>query len=486
MKNVRGASIVSNQRSDGSTELFSESDHFVIGGEDLLAASHVSAGQEGIPPDKRDQVQRDITADIRVRIGTLLKAESVSFLLGAGASVESGGLTIGSFPLAVERTLHEVGLSNAGGSSVPPWLRILYLATRAAGGGSSSPTTDETILERRDQVACGGSSVSPIRSNFEQVLSTLHRWRAALYGNAVCLHINGAPQDAVTSNELDKCLVKATQALAQHCVLPTAANQDGYASHKKFIRKLLTRPLNLKRVSLFSLNYDTLVEQAADAEGIVLLDGFVGTRRRIFRPESYEQDLYFPAETTEGRVHRFDRVLHLYKLHGSVTWVADTPSLDNPYGIAARNSEEAEVETDHRLLIYPTPAKASDTLGMPYAEMFRRFATKVVCPQSVLFVVGYGFGDEHVNAIIRQALAIPSFTLVIVDPAPLSQFVENLRDQNDRRVWIVEGRTFGTFSGFVRKALPDLRDEEINKKVLATHRALVEGNCSTGGIPNVC
>lgn len=26
------------------------------------------------------------------------------------------------------------------------------------------------------------------------------------------------------------------------------------------------------------------------------------------------------------------------------------------------------------------------------------------------------FGDEHVNAIIRQALAVPSFTLVIVDP----------------------------------------------------------------------
>ena len=409
---------MSNQRSDGSIQPFSESDHFVIGGEDLLEASHVPSGPEDTPSGKRDKMQRDVTADIRVRIGTLLKAENVSFLLGAGASVESGGLTIGSFPLAIERTLHEVGLSNAVSPSVPPWLRMLYSATQAVEGHNSSPTTDEAIFERRDQVAGGSSSVSPIESNFEQVLSTLHRWRAALHGNAVRLRTNGESEADITSNELDECLVKATQALAQHCVLPTAENQDGCAAYKKFVRKLLTRPLNLKRVSLFTLNYDTLVEQAADAEGIVLLDGFVGTRRRIFRPESYEQDLYFPAETTEGRVHRFDRVLHLYKLHGSVTWVADTPSLENPYGVAARSSEEAEVQTNRRLLIYPTPAKISDTLGMPYAEMFRRFATKVVCPQSVLFVVGYGFGDEHVNAIIHQALAIPSFTLVIVDPKP--------------------------------------------------------------------
>jgi hypothetical protein len=142
---------------------------------------------------------------------------------------------------------------------------------------------------------------------------------------------------------------------------------------------VLTRPLNLKRANIFTLNYDTLVEQAADAEAVVAVDGFVGSVRRTFRPESYDHDLYFPAETTEGRVHRLDRVLHLYKLHGSVTWTAEEPSWENPYGIRAHTDEMPD---DQPVLIYPTPAKWGEALGMPYAELLRRFAAAVVRPQS--------------------------------------------------------------------------------------------------------
>ena len=207
----------------------------------------------------------------------------------------------------------------------------------------------------------------------------------------------------------------------------------------------------------------------------------MGSQRRVFRPESYEQDIYFPAETTEGRVHRFDRVLHLYKLHGSITWTANEPDIDNPYGI---QSGVFDPNGTQPLLIYPTPAKYGDTLGLPYSELFRRFANALVRPQSVLFVIGYGFGDEHVNAIIRQALAVPSFTLVIVDPSPRNTFVTKLREQKDRRIWIAEGPALGAFKGFVDNVLPDLRDEEIRKKVLATQNALATVGPMRGGLPN--
>jgi len=456
--------------------LLNPDDHFEIGGHDLFGGK---AGETA--PEKEEE----ILEDIRIRVGTLLKIETVSFLLGAGVSVDCGGPLLGKVPLDVEKSLQDKGITGGQQPRVRRWLKLFYLAAHYAGGGNAVPVDRDAILERKEKTedkSPEGNRPEALPVNFEQVLALLHRWRSALPRATRHLRIDGSPPIDIRSDELDACLTHATHALASACLLPMDDKKDSLSTFKIFLRKLLTRPLNLKRVNLFTLNYDTLVEQAADAEGIVLLDGFTGTQRRIFRPESYEQDLYFPAETTEGRVHRLDRVVHLYKLHGSITWIAEEPAIDNPYGVVAREFDANQLA--QRLLIYPTPLKYGEVLGMPYAEMFRRFATALVRPQSVLFVVGYGFGDEHVNAIIRQALAVPSFTLVVIDPTPASAFVTKLRKQKDQRVWIVEGDTLGKFCGFVEQVLPDLRDEEIRRKVLATHHALLEKSPTQEDVPD--
>ena len=400
--------------------------------------------------------------DLQIKIGTLLKADSVSFLLGAGASKSSGGVLLGSVPIEIEDYLLKEGITE---EKLTGWLELFYTAVRSLSKKDIIPRDSDAILERSKN-----PSRSSIGANYESVLSLLYKWRSALTNDSAKL-VLGNPEVTVASKDLDNCLDHAKDALVNQCLLKP--NPEG--THKTFLKKVLTRPLNLKRVNLFTLNYDTLIEQAADAEGIVLLDGFVGAIERIFRPESYDHDLYFPAETTEGRVHRLDRVVHLYKLHGSVNWCAKEPDWDNPYGVSVRSMDEKGTSP---ILIYPTPLKYGETVGMPYSELFRRFAWAIVRPQSTLFTIGYGFGDEHVNAIIRQALAIPSFTLVIVDPfaPPLdvssSKFVARLRAQGDRRVWIVSGETLGTFEGFVKYVLPDLRDEEILEKVMKTYKAL--------------
>jgi len=448
-------------------------DHFEIGGEDLLASAAASAATES--KKATDQVlPQDIIDDIRVRIGTLLKTETVSFLLGAGASADCGGQLIGTVPVAVEKALCDEGIK---GNKVSKWLKIFYLAIRYLSGGNTTPVTGKEILDRHNSL--NDKNSTSLSVNFEKVLAILHRWRSALPSTGGRLRMDGSPPLDAKSDDLDACICYATRALAQTCNLPAENKKDGLYIYKTFIRKILTRPLNLKRVNIFTLNYDTLVEQAADAEGVVLLDGFIGTHRRVFRPESYEQDLYFPAETTEGRVHRFDRVLHLYKLHGSITWRSSEPTIDDPYGV---QSVPFDSKGSQPLLIYPTPAKYGETLGLPYSELFRRFAAAVTRPQSVLFTIGYGFGDEHVNTIIRQALAVPSFTLVIVDPDPKSEFVNTLRRQKDCRIWLAEGSKLGTFAGFVKHILPDLKDEEIRKKVLNTHRALSKNSHEIGEI----
>ena len=410
----------------------------------------------------------EVDTELRIRTSTLLKTDTVSFLLGAGASVDCGGPLIGKVPLALERALHSKGIPNGDGNYVSTWLLLFYAAAHCLNG--RIPFSEEEILSRSRKLK--NRSKDELEVNLEHLMALLYRWKLALVSDKTRLYTaSSGSQVEVLAADLSLCLSSVKQELGCLCNLPTDDRKDGLKHFRLFLRKLLARPLNLKRINLFTLNYDTLLEQAADAEGIVLLDGFTGTHRRIFRPESYKQDLYFPGETTEGRVHRFDRVVHLCKLHGSVTWVANEPTIENPYGVSCHGIHPDSTE---QMLVYPVPTKVNDTLGMPYAELFRRFSNTVVQPQSVLFVVGYGFGDDHVNAIIRQALAVPSFTLVIVDPEPNNQFMSDLRDQNDQRVWVFKGDTLGRFAKFVEHVLPNLQDEDTLKKVMATHRALSE------------
>jgi hypothetical protein len=459
-----------NQGGVGTSTPFSEV-RYEVGGEDQLTelrSRFPSQPEDEEGKTKLDDAWKRCITDVQIQVGTLLKTDAVSFLLGAGASKTCGGVLIGKVPIEVERELLRLGIFGQENARVRKWLQYFYHAAKEISRNSSSvPSTRAEIRQRQEEL--NGNQAGIIDTNYEALLSSLLRWRAAIPQEGGRLRIAGIVAIDLDSRHLDECIRHATNALASCCRLPVEGKEDGLEVYNKFIRKVLTRPLNLKRANIFTLNYDTLVEQAADAEGVVLFDGFVGTLKRVFRPECYDQDLYFPAETTEGRVHRHDRVVHLYKLHGSITWVAAPQEMDNPYGRLAK-AEPAAVEDP--VVIYPTPTKFGEALGMPYAEMFRRFAACVVRPQSTLFIIGYGFGDEHVNAIIQQALAVPSLTLVIVDPKPGSNFVQQLRARRDQRIWVLSGEKLGTFSGFVQHALPDLRDEDVRRQVMATHRAL--------------
>ncbi len=459
-----------------------------IGGEDKLADYRntliIQQGNKENGGLMRDAWENLIT-DIQINVGSLMKTDNLSFLFGAGASKDCGGVLIGTVPLDVERILIQMGVygQEKDNLRICKWLKYFYLAVREVCQNKDDVPLDRLgIIRRQSAIKSGAVDVAPLQANYELVLSILYQWRASMPQPGGNLRIGGNFDKIILdSKDLDECIHYSIHALKKSCELPTKGRENGLEAYRVFMRKILTRPLNLKRSNIFTLNYDTLVEQAADDEGVVLIDGFVGTLRRVFRPECYEQDLYFPAETTEGRVYRHDRVIHLYKLHGSTTWFAVQPEWSNPYGLVSKDT--VANNNDDVVVIYPTPSKFGESLGMPYAELFRRFARVIVRPQSTLFVFGYGFGDEHVNAIIRQALTIPSFTLVVVDPKPQNDFVSVLLERKDKRMWVFSGEELGSFSKFVEYALPDLHDEDFRRQVVVTHRAL-EKNYRHGGSHN--
>ena len=251
--------------------------------------------------------------------------------------------------------------------------------------------------------------------------------------------------------------------------------------HEELLRRILLRSTTLPRARLFTLNYDLLLERALDNLGVHYFDGFLGTINRTMRTESYHYDLYYPGETTEGRVSRVDRVLHLYKLHGSINWRRRTAQAEE---VIISHAEPSDGEYGD-VMIYPSPLKVTEMNGYPYSEMFRHFSTHIRQPQSVLIVIGYAFQDSHVNRLIYQALTIPSFVLIVVTPEMTNPEIARLNGLKSKRILILTGGEkdaaggyvsgAGTMQDFSTKWLPDITELNVESSAREEVRKMFPG-----------
>ena len=116
-----------NQNKENINELISNS-IFEIGGIDQLDQLRKKI-QEEMQDEKSDshlfEHWIDCLKGAQIKIGTLLKADAVSFLLGAGTSKKEGGVLLGSIPLEVENELLQKGVL---GKEVQKWMELFYQA----------------------------------------------------------------------------------------------------------------------------------------------------------------------------------------------------------------------------------------------------------------------------------------------------------------------------------------------------------------------
>lgn len=292
--------------------------------------------------------------------------------------------------------------------------------------------------------------------------------------------VNGVNVIAEDARLLERLLKKW---LYNRCEDLNAVSDDRLRDQKELLRRLLLRSTTLPRVKVFTTNYDLVLERALDNLGVMYFDGFSGTINRTLRTESYHYDLYYPGETTEGRVSRVDRVLHLYKLHGSINWRRRRSASDD---IIISHVQPAEGEYGD-VMIYPSPLKVTEMNGYPYAEMFRHFSTTIHQPQSALLTIGYKFQDEHINRLIYQALSIPSFALIIVIPSitepadetklePPHEIWRLVNKVNSNRILVITGGETdsgtgqyisgaGTLREFSSRWIPDIRELNVEANV---------------------
>lgn len=221
-----------------------------------------------------------------------------------------------------------------------------------------------------------------------------------------------------------------------------------HETYEHFYRRLVQRDRSLPRPWVFTTNYDLFSETAMDRNGIAYLNGFLGSVERRFNPATFRYALAEQLDLSSRKWNSVDNLVYFAKLHGSINWESRGDGL---FPVVETPVTQARSE---RLLIYPTPAKQNASFASPYSDMFREFQTRVVREQSVLFVLGYSFGDEHVNNIIFQALTVPTFRIVLFVDPNANAMIARLRELDDPRIWIIgtedpmatwKGHYFSTF-----------------------------------------
>jgi hypothetical protein len=361
-----------------------------------------------------------------------------------------------------------------------------------------------------DQLLELADSDQHVAANFEAFLSQISAWAAVVDARGWPLSAQGislpisAADGADAGQLLNELLLDLQRAIAVACDCPLPSSlvsspydgtSWGVTPHEALLAKLSSRDPLHGRAKVFTTNYDTLVEQAMDRLGVLYSDGFTGTVSRRFNPAAYDVDVYFPGEATEGQVRRFDKYLHLYKLHGSTTWrrreagagyeevAFDSTPLPRRERFAAAGANAVSLDAvfshGEGLAILPTLNKYAETLALPFAHMFRAFSHALSLPQTVLFIVGYSGWDEHVNRLVVDALTNPGFACVIVDPAPSPWAKALCAADYCGRVYIFGG-PWARFEFFAANLLPDLDVLGTDLEIARTLRDLAAPAAESG------
>lgn len=182
-------------------------------------------------------------------------------------------------------------------------------------------------------------------------------------------------------------------------------------------------------VEIFTTNYDLLIEQALEDLRIPYFDGFSGAREPFFDAHAIEFDI-LPS-----------RWARLWKIHGSINWRSNTTD----EGLRVWRTD---VEKGGDVVIHPSHLKYEQSRKMPYLAMMDRLRKFLSTPSSVLIIIGYSFGDQHLNDVIVQSLqGTPSAAVFALMYGPLSKYSNAIilaKDRSNLSLLAEDGAVTGT------------------------------------------
>lgn len=401
----------------------------------LIKRAHIESElkKAEVNTETRQYTDEKAATEAYKRLGDKFKEwmlpENLVILTGAGTSIISGS---DNMPIA-----DQDGKKYAGKTVGDIWATVKI---------SASDVDIDSILKQFDFYDPKGKKENS-KFNLEQLLSLIENFITA----------NSNFTEASVKKLVDDCrkLKDAiTETLKQECKLYL----HDAAPHPQFLRTLLAaRKRAQTRLRLFTLNYDTLFEQSAENINATIIDGFSFTRKPVFNGANFDLDIVRREKSRIFHQENFEeKVFHLYKLHGSLDWEASNDQIVRLQDFAMAP-----------LIIPPSAHKFEQSYEMPFFEMMSRFQQILRKENTVLLVIGYSFGDAHVNRVILEALnSNLNFEVVVVSPTVnvLDDSTNDTLKQLHKR--IDSGSTSvtlisDTFQRFV-KQMPEVTYAEIN------------------------
>ena len=204
----------------------------------------------------------------------------------------------------------------------------------------------------------------------------------------------------------------------------TIVSEDkiGYlAPLKEFVDKY-------KTLDIFSVNYDTCIEQFCKKHNFTYTDGF----ELYWNPNSFKNDYK----------------IKLYKLHGSVTRYKTDEGDYIKVPIASEKEDEIELITGEKaktLMVYPMPGKFEE-YSTPQSE-FIPILHKKLEEVKVCIVIGYRFRDDEIRTIFFEAAKKASqknegLIIFLISPEAGKIYDDKLKfiDKDKRKHSSLEGR----------------------------------------------
>jgi len=238
----------------------------------------------------------------------------------------------------------------------------------------------------------------------------------------LCREMIGESKDAEAdgikgqkATELDREICKAIYERV------SGAPPKGYALHAEFAAWLSSIQRS-KPAEIFTTNYDLIIERGLEIAKVPFFDGFCGAIHPYFSDAAadYKDDADNNQQIPKSWVR-------LWKLHGSIGWRQAKEDVTGDIKIIRLSL--VPPMTDDDLMVFPSREKYSDSRRLPFVALHDRLRRLTSSGECLLLIVGYSFGDQHINDIFFSSLRSNnrfSATVLSFDPLDSPTIQENL------------------------------------------------------------